>query len=144
MKKIILIMMILATLNLYSDWELTGWRSDPDIISVFPFGDTIIVVEEETFYSIDRGITWKPLFKESESIQFSSIIKLNDYIFLNTFYDGILFTSDLGKTWHARNNGLPVGFLPNLYTDGKNLFRTLSGGKNGGLYISTDLGKLVI
>lgn len=129
------------TYNSYSDWELTTWRCDPDIKSVYPFGDTIIVVEDESLYSIDKGITWKPLFEESEPVEFYSIIKLNDYIFLNTFYNGILFTSDLGKTWHPRNNGMRAGFLPKLYTDGKNLFRTLSGGKNGGLYISTDLGE---
>lgn len=141
MKKLILFLLILNFTNVFSDWELTNWRCDPDIKSVYPFGDTIIVVEDESLYSIDKGMTWKPLFEESEPIQFYSIIKLNDYIFLNTFYDGILFTSDLGKTWHPRNNGLQFGFLPKLYTDGKNLFRTLSGGKYGGLYISTDLGE---
>ena len=141
MKKFIILLILITSYNSYSDWELTKWRSDPDIKSVYPYGDTIIVVDEEPYISIDKGMTWQPLFEKSNQYSFTGTFKMNNIVYLISDSDGLLLSSDLGKTWISRNNGLPQYGISKIFTDGKNLFGTISGSINSGVYISTDLGK---
>ncbi|MBX3045047.1 MAG: hypothetical protein KIT33_14645 [Candidatus Kapabacteria bacterium] len=141
MKKYLILIILLSTYYYsFSDWKLTGWRSEPDIKKVFPLGDTIIIVDEEPKISFDKGNTWKLLSDGTNKYNIISAFVLNNTVYLSSISVGLILSTDLGKTWMPRNNGLPMYGISEIFTDGNNLYGTVSGSIDSGVYISTDLG----
>jgi len=87
--------------------------------------------------STDRGESWEKRFVFDKYYDFNHIYFYNSKIYLATSTDGVLVSSDKGKSWEPFNNGLEnlktarfVNFKNNLYLLGAELqFNARMGGE---------------
>ncbi|GEM_PF-2664723 len=120
-----------------------GLPSDAWVGDILVFGDTLYAnaYGDDLFRSYNGGATWEGLHTPTPYI--SGVVKeKNGNLFVAAMGQGVLFSSDSGKTWVYKNNGFPatrkvseiVTFDGTLYTGddyaGTGIHRSTNGGES--------------
>jgi hypothetical protein len=148
MKRLLLIISLIIsfTYSAYTEWEQFNngiEKKSPSINFIKYLGDQLYASTTDYFgkgqglyLSTNYGDSWKLI--GLENVQITSIEKINNQIFVGTRNQGLFYSSNGGKEWEQRNNGLPEGDNTNIrYLT--NIGDTLVVSVND-LYYSTDFG----
>jgi photosystem II stability/assembly factor-like uncharacterized protein len=125
-------------------WYRTGCFPLNNFVQSFtqlPSGRILAALRQTDYpyFSDDEGMTWHVLTTVPSKNNYAKVISTaSNEVFLAINAQGILYSSNGGSTWEARNNGLPLGnFWGDLqYTKSGKLF-SLTG---DGIFKSDDKG----
>jgi photosystem II stability/assembly factor-like uncharacterized protein len=122
-------------------FNITKGFTDFDVEALSAIGNSLIAaIRGEIFLSSDEGKSWDCVY--SKNIQVSSWSPYH-YFILNGSYifaakgEGIMASSNAGKSWYYLNNDITKGDIPSIAASGRNLF---AGTRGIGIICSTDNG----
>jgi photosystem II stability/assembly factor-like uncharacterized protein len=121
---------------------LTGFNNNIFAATLSPFCYPPGPVLSTVYFSNDNGANWS-LSSNNVQVQINSLIANDSNVFAGTSSNGVLISSDNGKTWTPTNTGLPDSSL-----GGRSILsfaisgNTIFAGTNGnGIFFSTNNGK---
>ena len=100
--------------------NITSFASGMDIITTMTNSGNISL-------SSDAGISWIPLNLPSTTRATYITVDSSNDIYLGTQSNGIMSSTDLGKTWNQKNNGLAVSYIGNIVVNKNYVFANGSG-----------------
>jgi photosystem II stability/assembly factor-like uncharacterized protein len=141
MKKLIILCFLFSYLSVFSQWEATSWRSDPNILNIWSSEKILILsnMYDKITVSYDKGKSWQisNTGLPDGTIIYSMVIK-GSTLFLGTF-GNLYISEDLGRTWRESKSGLPTLLVVEsmVHYDGT----VFAGTWGNGVYCSADNGK---
>jgi len=143
-----LLMVIVSTFSLYSNWERCGGSGMVDTAkfrAVTTSGTNIYASiyygapNYGIYFSSDNGNTWAAKNKGMESDTVYTILVEGNNIFAGTYKKGGLkFSNDGGSSWVVKNKGLLDSMIVSLTSKDSFVY---AGTINSGMFVSSDSGK---
>lgn len=120
--------------QLLAQWSKVESITTPYIYSSLFYEDNILVGGDSLYISRDRGQSWAAFAPAGHAIEITALHKINNFIFLGTYGDGVFLSSNNGISWQPINNGLSVFayYAKKFATSGDTIFYATDG---GGVYI---------
>jgi len=121
-------------------WELCNTGLPSENVTSFATGPVTIAAVTFTgniSISSDGGTSWVPLTPPGARSTCVAIGPSNEF-FVGTKDNGVLSTTDFGKTWSQKNSGLTVGYIGGIAASNTNVFALT---QSNALFFSTNSGK---